>query len=1683
MSERSPDGPAEAPAPSPEKTPDQSPASTKPPRPKKWRRRFRALIFTCIILFACFRVALQFLLPTVLRQTAKRFGLAATYERHEMNLFGGDVGLWHLVIAPAEGGAPLLSMDYCRGDVSTWDLIRGRLVVRRLEAEGIDLTVERDAKGEIALLKRFASNVIAPATRPLAASGMKPAGAPSEIDLTSPLELDAFRFDRVHAHLVDKSVSPVLDTRIDVNLRLTDLRSAVRPSKFEMEVAASALLDSLRVSGEGKSSGKKLDATMRVAIIGLHPGAIAGYLAPYGIKPVAEDMGMKFDLAVTTGPCTRPGALAMSARLNGVGVVADERPVAGLDKISIDAAAIGPTFADLTRVAIDGGLAVAERGPTGAIRAAGMEFGPSTAPPGEPSAFVLDLSSLEVRGIDARLVDHAVKPNVNLGVHLGQLLLKNLSTDPAKSGAPVELSAALVAPGIARSIRLDGSATHAGTRQTADLSLRLEGVKPDALKPYLDAVGVDCLLNDATLSCGVKAVLSPDGIDASLQDVKYTDGTDLLTFDDVRVKGLKADDRLRVESIDIAGPALSARRTAAGLIEAVGFRARATPSATEAVDAIAPAPSTQPMALPKIEIGRLTWKGVRLTYEDLSVTPTTSIQLEDAGVELSELRLDDDPKNPSNKPAKIRAWVKAPGLAGELRLDGTVLPGNALSVVELDLAGDGLTAQPIGTYLKSAGIEPVLRDGSLKAHVKVELKPTPDGTGMALSTLSISDVLLKDASGELAGMDSLSVRGLALRGGETEVGVIDIAKPRAHVTREKDGTFTVAGIHTLPPPPPAPVAGSVLSMGTATTRPSHPATSPHNAVVILNALKLKDAELRWTDLAGKVPVNLTARVSANLDAFVFGKTSAPAKIDATVSVDRALDELKLSGDLNPSTDSPSVRLEISGKGIRPGELAAYFPPTIQSQLKDGRINLTLDAGLAPHPQGGTRAHVAVMGMELRDGAEGPALLKFDSAAIRLARYDAAAKVVALDEISLLGLEADVTRSPEGLSLLGMRLLTAPDLAPTTAKVADPATRPVIIIDASTRPTSAADIARAVAAGKLDLPWVTLDKLDLGVKRLSFGDAARPSAAPWVVSDLGLKNAHRIEMLGPDSENRPPIDLSLSGKAAPFAESIMVGVKAAPFAERPSVAIDIALGGVNGNRLLTAFPELAPTIDGSHLADGRLTVKLKTDLKIDRRDLLRLDFTRPFDVDFAMNDLEFRDGNGPILSGLKELRTEGVHIDPRTGGVRAKLVEVNNFIANVVREKDGIHTLGLVLKIPASQPTSAAGEVAATQPSTTPSVAKSPATRPAGEFRIDALVVSGMDFRLEDRVVEPPLIVPITSFDLEARDLSNYLLFDADKSTRFSLLINAGKVPLSAKKDKGGSGSAEERELFSQITASGKMALAPEPRGWVKVALSGLEIEALKGEARAAGFDASGGTFDADLDARFLESGELDLRPKLVFVDLGIKDSQDGAMARFMRLPISMDGAIGAVQDVAGQISIPLHVTVEKGKVDTGGVIGSVVGAAGGIIMTAAASAPLKIGAGALAMVGIDLTKKRPAPVPVDIAFDPGSSVPKNPGGGLSKELIDRLRDDKTLQVTIKHDMGAGDVRRVSTLANPAGDDTAALTYQFRLKRAELLKERARVGGQARGELGSGARRDRHAREAARHRARDRRDRGRARRPE
>jgi hypothetical protein len=492
-----------------------------------------------------------------------------------------------------------------------------------------------------------------------------------------------------------------------------------------------------------------------------------------------------------------------------------------------------------------------------------------------------------------------------------------------------------------------------------------------------------------------------------------------------------------------------------------------------------------------------------------------------------------------------------------------------------------------------------------------------------------------------------------------------------------------------------------------------------------------------------------------------------------------------------------------------------------------------------------------------------------------------------------------------------------------------------------------------------------------------------------------------------------------------------------------------------------MPELREQIDGAPLTDGRFAAALEASAKVAKRGPAELDFSKPMEVAAVLRDVAFRgDGseNSPVLAGVQEVRADGVRFDPGTGSVIARSVEITRPTANAWRDADGIHALGLVIKTPTTQP-AAAATMKCTEP--TPAeqkdaavLASAAATRngggaaaaapakPQAEITIEKLTVSGIDVNVEDRSVDPPLIVPLNSLEAEVRGLSNMVLHEP-RPIRFNVTAGAGKVPLAADKP--------PREMFSEIAASGNLTLHPEPRGWARSSVSGLEMLSLRGPAAAAKVDIAGGVFDSRVDVRFQDDGAVGTRSRFAFTDLRMSEPDDGPIRRVLKLPGPLDAMIVVLQDASGAITVPLNVTVEEYKVGGGQIAGAAVTALGSILATAMASAPLKVTGGVTQLVGIDQAipilgggkKKQTGPqLAGAVEFYPGAGSESSDAATITlQELIERMRRDKTLEVTLRHELSGGDIARAAQRANPSTEQAAALGADLRQRKAALLQQR------------------------------------------
>jgi hypothetical protein len=426
-------------------------------------------------------------------------------------------------------------------------------------------------------------------------------------------------------------------------------------------------------------------------------------------------------------------------------------------------------------------------------------------------------------------------------------------------------------------------------------------------------------------------------------------------------------------------------------------------------------------------------------------------------------------------------------------------------------------------------------------------------------------------------------------------------------------------------------------------------------------------------------------------------------------------------------------------------------------------------------------------------------------------------------------------------------------------------------------------------------------------------------------------------------------------------------------------------------------------------------------------------------------------------------SEGIRVQPATSTVIVKDIEITNPTFDAYRDLAGIHALGLVIKLPekfGGPVTTAPSQVAKiTSDATTRTVTVSletppPSTKPQGEIRIDKLLVSGLDLRLEDRTMKPTFLFPLNGLDLDVRDISTLMPYE-DKTCRFSMIVNGGKVPLRKRDQPAGKNEMEDRDLLSQVELTGRVSLYPQPKGWIKSTVSGFDLAALEGPANTLGETLKGGTYDSTVDAEMHGDGYATTHSRFSVTDVSLSEPPNGFLFSLLHLPAPLDVAIGLVQDQDGSITLPVDHRFALDHVSGGDIAAVIGGAIGPIVTTAITSKAVEAVNVVGDIFGGGKEDNKDELNPVALNFSPGDTSFNSEDLSKIQELLGRLKKDDQLEITLHHNLGGGDVTRATVLANPSVDDSQNLAYQLRLKKVDLLTARAAAAAEARAQLASG----------------------------
>lgn len=240
-------------------------------------------------------------------------------------------------------------------------------------------------------------------------------------------------------------------------------------------------------------------------------------------------------------------------------------------------------------------------------------------------------------------------------------------------------------------------------------------------------------------------------------------------------------------------------------------------------------------------------------------------------------------------------------------------------------------------------------------------------------------------------------------------------------------------------------------------------------------------------------------------------------------------------------------------------------------------------------------------------------------------------------------------------------------------------------------------------------------------------------------------------------------------------------------------------------------------------------------------------------------------------------------------------------------------------------------------------------------------------------------------------------------------------------------------------------------------MSSLELASFKGSAGEVGVEIHDGVFDSGVDLRLPGDGTVAASTRLVFTDLSIEEPADGPIARCLSLPAPLDAAIFILRDADGSLEIPLDFECGSDGIGAAQILAAGVGALASMIGNAIASSPFRVAGAMSSLVTGEVEEKAEEPIALD--FEPGATAFPAAHARQLAPLLERLRDDEEIALTLRHELGRDDLAIAAIRVNPSRADCLDLFGRLRQRRLELLERRARLAAQTRAAHATGDRLD------------------------
>ncbi len=1613
--------------------------SATPATHRRWLRRLTIVLIIVIVVVLALRLALSAALPWLLDRTLSQFGLQGQYEKLHLSLLTGEMELWHLELTADDPNDTLVDLEYCRADISTRSLLTKRLIVPRLEVDGLDVAMTRQADGQWHGWSGLMDRLMQTSSQPAVSA----APQPQRLDLEPPLQLDAIRLQHAQVHVVDLTQTPPVDMLLEMHVRLSDLGSTKRPLKYTLGLSARPALEVCVIEGQGSTSHDHLQTRFEAMLGGLHSQPLAPYLRALGLSSTSNRLDgrvqgnlwlsqPKPENGADTGA---PKGLQCGIRISDLSLAADQQADLQLHDFNVALRLPDARHVILEQARVSGGRLNLRRGLDGVTRCLGIapvsHPSPTSAPApaSNPAGSALSwvVGALDFNDLDLTWVDQTHVPHVPVEVTLQQLRLASLHD----TAAPFQ--AVWSAPGIAERVEARGQIQLNAPEKTLQLALSAHGITLAKLRPYLNRMGWEPTVHDGQLTASLSAQLTPQpnngqSLDLALTDVSLTDGQELYALQRLALTNLHLNptqQEMALEKLEHTGERMVVTLDPEGL-DLLGLRYRPDlktqdPNQWRHVESAGrkgpdenPSQATKTTASPwtRIEIGAITADDQQIIFRDQSQVQQEPTRLVgDMSFALDSLVIDFNDDTPWIQPGRCHGTLSIPGLADSVTLAGTLGMEQRKLSFDLEVGGNGLHGPALAHYTSLFGVVPVFDQGDFTGHLQGRLWPTSESLTL---DLDVHDVLWADANQTLFGLSRARLEALQLGPNGIQAGTIDVNEPMVRLTRDPNGCLAVAGIGLLPTPSSAPPS----TPRQAATRTLH-----------IDKLGVHQGRVYWRDEDVQPAVVTEGNFDVTCESLALEPNAVSSPFQLTARIPGILENLQLNGTTQLTPSHQTVALKVEADALNTEPLRSYFSPSCRPVYQQGHIQVALQADLARQPQGDQSIQADLTDLIVQD--QNQVWLNLPQAHLKLSQCDPQQWQFTVDQAHLQGLQAQLLRLPQArLAVLGWYLNPAP-----AAVVPEPNVTTLETVNVASARPSTAQTATPLS------PRIILKDLDLGIARVSWQDKTDPNAEALVLHDVSLTNDQIVSFSDSLADVNNPIMVTLKGRLDPLIDRFEVRAKCLPFAAEQSAEATVTLDGLHGAGLTRVWPGLASSLDGSSLSQGHFSAQASLTTALSRRHFLDFDWTRPFALNLEAHDLRLTNGTDTVdLLGFNELHVEAPQIDLVQKHYQINRIEWTGPLARLHQTAQGLEIAGLTLK----------STVPPASAETVPADPNRPAPAPLSvhqpDVTIDQILVSGLDVRYLDDTVEPPVVIPLNDFDFEWRGFSTRALTQA-VPMQFNALLSAGDVPIAVGRAPSSSDPNvtvpvyEQMPLLQEVTATGRLTLGPRPQGWIKAGVNGLELRALRGLAQKSGVSIGNGVLDASLDVRIKPDGKAPTTLGLVFSDLSLSESSEAPLSKLLHLTAPLDVVLFAIKDLDGALRLKPHFVLDRQGLSRKQISEAVFGAVGALVTKAFVTSPFKPATAVGGLLGIGRQEDKQI-APITLTYEPGTLVLSEEQRYGLDEIIKQLKKDPKLSVTIRHTLGAADLKVAERLANPSLPDRKQLIHELQQRQRDLLARRS-----------------------------------------